>query len=460
MRTRNIALRDRLQATLRANPRMTSSELARQLGVSAQTVRRLFDELPKQTWVAAGRARRARYALRRALRGDPADLPMYAIDATGNGQTLSSLTLVQPEGTLLPLDGTTWPVPTESRDGWWDGLPYPVYAVRPQGYLGRQLAHAEHRNLSVSEDPNGWSDDDILWVLSRCGADVTGNIVLGNDAYTRWLSDKVTGATPLPQKDLAQAYARQAEEAIRGGGGGSSAAGEFPKFTALRELEGAATPHVLVKFSGAGGSAAEQRWADLLVCEHHGLECAARLPGVTAAHSRVLSRDGRVFMEVERFDRVGQHGRLPLVGLDSLVPAFLGSSSTEWPELVGSLHEMGLTDAASVAAVEHLWWFGRLIANTDMHLGNLSFHAEGTFRLAATYDMLPMAYAPLPGGEVPAREFTPALPLPTQRTAWLAACVAAIQFWATAGADTRIGEPFRSLCRANVTHLQRIADRV
>jgi hypothetical protein len=439
---------------------MTSSELARQLGVAAQTVRRLFGELPQPMWVTAGNTRRARYALRRALRGKLADLPMYAIDASGNGHPLSTLTLVQPEGTLLPLDATAWPVPTESRDGWWDGLPYPVDAVRPQGYLGRQLAHAEHRNLGVSEDLDGWSDDDILWVLSRCGADVTGNIVLGNDAYTLWLSNKVEGSAPLPEKDLAQAYARLAGEAVRAGGGGSSAAGEFPKFTALRELEGALTPHVLVKFSGAGGSAAERRWADLLVCEHHGLECAARLPGVSAAHSRVLSHDGRVFIEVERFDRVGQHGRLPLVGLDSLVPAFLGNSSTEWPELVGRLHEMGLSDAASVAAVEHLWWFGRLIANTDMHLGNLSFHVEGTFRLAATYDMLPMAYAPLPGGEVPARELTPALPLPAQRTAWLAACAVAIQFWTAAGADTRISEPFRSLCRTNVTHLQRIADRV
>jgi hypothetical protein len=167
-----------------------------------------------------------------------------------------------------------------------------------------------------------------------------------------------------------------------------------------------------------------------------------------------------MFIEVERFDRVGEHGRLPLVGLDSIVPAFIGSNAVEWPELVGRLHEMGLTDAASAAAVVHLWWFGRLIANIDMHLGNLSFHAEGSFRLAPTYDMLPMAYAPLPGGEVPTREFTPTLPLPTQRTAWLAACVQAIQFWATAGDDTRISEPFRSLCRANATLLQRIAERV
>ena len=180
----------------------------------------------------------------------------------------------------------------------------------------------------------------------------------------------------------------------------------------MREQEGAATPHVLVKFSGAGGSAAEQRWADLLVCEHLALEHAATLPGITAAPSRILTYAGRTFIESERFDRVGQHGRLAICGLDALQHAFIGARSTDWPELAERLHGLALLDATSVAAVEHLWWFGRLIANTDMHLGNLSFHLEQTLRLAPAYDMLPMAYAPLAGGEVPPRDFTPALPLP------------------------------------------------
>ncbi|MDQ2917541.1 MAG: HipA domain-containing protein, partial [Pseudomonadota bacterium] len=166
------------------------------------------------------------------------------------------------------------------------------------------------------------------------------------------------------------------------------------------------------------------------------------------------------FIEVERFDRVGRHGRLSLCGLDVIQAAFIGSRSTDWPELVGRLHRMGLIDAASVRAVEHLWWFGRLIANTDMHLGNLSFHVERTLRLAPTYDMLPMAYAPLPGGEVPPRDFTPALPLPPQRTTWLASCAIAIDFWTQAASDTRISEPFRGICRANATRLRDVAAKV
>ncbi len=460
MRTPNPVIRERLLQALRATPQRSSTELAQQLGVSPQSVRRLLGELPERAVLAAGQTRRVRYALRRALRGVSEDLPLYAIDAAGQGQPLASLALVQPEGTFLPLAGTAWPVPAESQDGWWDGLPYLIYAGRPQGYLGRQLARAEHRNLGVSEDPEQWTDEDILWALSRRGADITGNLLLGNDSYERWLQNKMRGTDPLNAATLADAYVQRAQEAVASGGGDSSVAGEFPKFTAQRDLEGATTPHVLVKFSGAAGSAGEQRWGDLLVCEHRAIECAARLPGITAARSRVLGHGGRVFIEVERFDRVGRHGRLSLCGLDAIQAAFIGSRSTDWPELVGRLHRMGLIDAASVRAVEHLWWFGRLIANTDMHLGNLSFHVGCTLRLAPTYDMLPMAYAPLPGGEVPPRDFTPALPLPPQRTAWLASCVIAIDFWTQAASDTRISEPFRGICRANATRLRDVAAKV
>ena len=187
---------------------------------------------------------------------------------------------------------------------------------------------------------------------------------------------------------------------------------------------------------------------------------ATSLPGIAAANSRILTHSGRTFIEVERFDRVGQHGRLPLCGLDTLQPAFIGARSTDWTELAQRLHGLALLDAASVAAVEHLWWFGRLIANTDMHLGNLAFHVDHTLRLAPAFDMLPMAYAPLAGGEVPPRDFTPPLPLPPQRATWLTACSAAIEFWRGAGNDSRVSELFRNTCRANAVRLADTAVKV
>jgi hypothetical protein len=460
MRTPNPLLRERLRQALRAAPRRGSSELAALLKVTPQTVRRLLDELPGPQLLFAGRTRRARYALRRPLRGMLTDIPVYGIDETGRASALASLALTEPEGTLLPLEGTAWPVPDQSKDGWWDGLPYPVYAARPQGYMGRQFARAEHRALMVPENPDEWSDDDIVWVLSQRGTDVSGNLLLGDAAYDAWFRSKAQAIPIHPERNQPEAYAHLAAQAVAEGGGGSTAAGEFPKFTTVRELVGSATPHVLVKFSGAGGSAAEQRWGDLLVCEHLALECARQLDGITPARSRTLSHGGRVFVEVERFDRLGLHGRRALCGLEAIHPAFLGDRETAWPPLARRLEAMNLLDAASTHAIEALWWYGRLIANTDMHLGNLSFYVDHVLRLAPAYDMLPMAYAPLAGGEVPPRTFTPEHPLPPQRDTWLAACDAALAFWDTAAADGRISEAFRAVCAANARALRAVAEQV
>jgi hypothetical protein len=439
---------------------MAASDLAQQLGVSVPTLHRLLQEADDHV-VATGKARRTRYALRRPLRGDLTELPLYEVDREGRAEQLGTLVPVRPEGTLMSLDGSAWPVPDESRDGWWPGMPYPLYDMRPQGYMGRQFARAEHRQLAVSANPQEWSDDDCLFVLSRSGFDVTGNLILGNPAYERWLNSKVTEAAPLKTAGVAKAYANLAEHAIAAGVAGSSAAGEFPKFTALRELRGSATPHVLVKFSGAGNSPSVRRWADLLVCEHLALACSATLPGVQSAASRIVTHAGRTFLEVERFDRHGLFGRSALVTLETLNAALIGDGAMDWTRLAGRLAAAGLLSADDLLRIDHVWWFGRLIANTDMHTGNLSFRPQGTLAVAPVYDMVPMLYAPLPGGEVPAtRSFDPPLPLPPQRAVWLAACVAAVDFWQQVSVDERISAAFRRIALTNARRLRDLAERV
>ena len=459
MRPRNQVARDQLLPLLGRMPRASAGELATALQVSIPTIHRLLAELPAGRVVSAGRTRRTRYALRRPLRGDLSDIPLYAIDSSGKASLVSRLALIHPQGTLLALGDLGWPVPEESRDGWWDGLSYPIYDIRPQGYLGRNFARAEHERFGVSENPDEWSNDDIVFVLSRAGTDAIGNLLLGDEAYQRWLRAKLTAREPQSDAKLGESYAQQAELAITAGIPASSAGGEFPKFTAMRE-NGQSTPHVIVKFSGAGNSAAELRWGDLLVCEQLALECVATLHAVASAHTRILRHAGRIFLESERFDRAGLYGRLPVATLGALSAVFLGDPSTDWTRLVMRLHDMGHADIETVHGVERLWWFGHLIGNTDMHLANLSFRVSSTFRTAPAYDMLPMAYAPLPGGEVPARNFTPRLPSPPQRDVWQIACKAAIEFWRAASGDTRVSESFREVCMANLRQLTETAAHV
>jgi hypothetical protein len=56
---------------------------------------------------------------------------------------------------------------------------------------------------------------------------------------------------------------------------------------------------------------------------------------------------------------------------------------------------------------EVLWLFGKLIYNTDMHLGNLTMGIAGNiFKLLPVYDMCSMGFAPK-SREVPLYRFTP-----------------------------------------------------
>jgi hypothetical protein len=460
MSTKKQLTGDRLGAVLARRAAVRAADLATALGISVPTLHRLLHDTQEPILVA-GKARRTRYALRRSVRGDPGEYPLYAIDESGRATQVTSLAPVYPHGCWMPLAGTDWPLVDEAREGWWDGLPYPLYDMRPQGYMGRQLARAVHRHLAVGDNPDLWNDDDLLVVLSRVGTDLSGNLILGDLACERWQQGVLQPVEPLRESATAAGYSRLAEQALAAGLAGSSAAGEFPKFTASRERADSATPQVLVKFSGADASPAVIRWADLLVCEHLALECAGTMPASVSASSRILTHAGRTFLEIERFDRHGQFGRSPLISLETANAALLGLDPGDWTRLADGLAAADLLSATEAQRIHHLWWFGRLITNTDMHLGNLSFRpSQRQLRLAPTYDMLPMLYAPLPGGELPVAGFDPPLPLPRQRESWLTACRAAIDFWDQAATDRRISEGFRMIVRGHGGRLREMAERI
>lgn len=461
MRPQNTVARAQLDSILRRQGLCSAAELADQLGVSIPTILRIIQARSDEI-VRMGTTKLARYALLRALRGKADPIPVYRINAQGQGLHCGMLNLIAPSGSILSLRSLGWPTDAEHVSGVWDGLPYPLYDMRPQGYLGRCFARKAAIDLEVPPDPDAWSDDHIAYVLSRRGADTLGNLIVGDDAYTLWLQSIAAPESAIPPEQQASRYAQMATEATAIVGGGSSVGGEFPKFTAKRTLADSATPHVIVKFSGADASAPVQRWADLLVCEHLALQAIQSNTPLLAARSRILQAEGRTFLEVERFDRSGEFGRMPLISLTSLDAAFIGLGSGDWPVLTEKLVKLAMIPKALTFESLVLWWFGRLIGNNDMHLGNLSFQFDpeqgknATLRMAPAYDMLPMLYAPLSGGEVPARQFTPELPLPRHAEAWKLACTAAVDFWGTSSRDDRISKSFRDICSENQVQLSRL----
>jgi hypothetical protein len=439
---------------------ISTGELVQTLGVSAPSVHRMLLELGGDL-VSAGQTRQRRHALRRWLRGTVSSLPVFAIDAQGRAGAMTTIELVQPEGSLALLDPQVWP-PTEADDGWWDSLPYPLFDMRPQGYLGRLVARALAQPLHVSDNPEEWSFDDVLAYLMQYGSDSTGNLIVGEQAMQAWSRERARGLEGIPAAQVGPRYLELAEVAVGQGVPGSSAGGEFPKFTAVRELAGADTPHVIVKFSGSDDSAPVRRWSDLLVCEHLALEAMQGVGGIPVARSRIVQHGGRTFLESERFDRHGDFGRSAVITLSSVDGALVGSGVTEWPRVLRARGAGELFTPELIARGEEMFWFGRFIGNSDMHTGNLSLRPLGrNFGGAPAYDMLPMMYAPMRGGEVPAREFDPSgFPVPPagREEAWQRMLRAALAFWEAAAEDARITEGFRQICADNAQALERWAE--
>ena len=332
------------------------------------------------------------------------------------------------------------------QDGWFAGSPYFLDDMRPQGFLGRHFARRHADLLQVSADPKLWSEDDVLQALLLLGSDMPGDLVLGEPALRVWLARSQLPVPALADEAVAWAYLQKAEEVLANGEAGSSVGGEFPKFTALRMVAGQPA-HVIVKFSGSDGAPGSQRWADLLVCEHLALNAVRDHLGLPAAVSRIYQAGGRTFLEVVRFDRQGALGRMPVCSWSAINAALFGLAGKPWTDAADALRQRGLVSADCHTQLQRLWLFGQLIANTDMHDGNLSF--EPGLQLAPVYDMLPMAYAPVRGLELPTRDFQPALPLPAEQAAWRVAASAAVHFWRAAADDARISQDFRVLCQQN-----------
>jgi hypothetical protein len=423
--------------------------------LSRATMMRMVRELGDQV-VVRGAARRTSYAARRPLRGSTESIPVYRIDRKGRGEQIAVLDPIYPAGCALryeqPLE---WPLAPEMRDGWFPGLPYPLDDMRPQGFLGRNFARNYAGLLQVGPDPQKWPEDDILYMLAQLGHDTAGNYIIGEAAYRRHLDTLQQGHEMVPER----AYPELAAAAMQAGDAGSSAGGEFPKFTAFRE-HGGERAHVIVKFSGNDQTPGTQRWADLLVCEHLALDTVSAELRLPAARSRIHRAGQRTFLEVERFDRHGEFGRSAVCSWAALDAALFGMAGENWSRAAARLLAQRYISADTHAQINRLWHYGRLIANSDMHEGNLAFvpgeAGQPPLALAPAYDMLPMLYAPARGVELPQRDYAPLLPLPVERDDWLAAADAAMVFWRAASTDERISAGFRAVCKANGKELKRL----
>jgi len=171
--------------------------------------------------------------------------------------------------------------------------------------------------------------------------------------------------------------------------------------------------------------------------------------GIPAAKTALLESEGRLFLEVVRFDRVGRFGRLPMVSLRAIDNEFYGRQDN-W---AAAAKRMETDQSISQVDARNLRWlsvFGDLMANMDQHFGNISLAGKpGRYSLLPAYDMLPMFYRPM-DGTAPVKPSKPPAFITAAAGEWDSALRAAAVFWSRAGEDLRISRDFRVICRANL----------
>ena len=133
-----------------------------------------------------------------------------------------------------------------------------------------------------------------------------------------------------------------------------------------------------------------------------------------------------------------------MVSLQAIDAEYVGLGSN-WHRVVDVLSEKGLVGRRDVHDVKTLWCFGKLIHNTDMHLGNLSFAIDGSlFRVLPAYDMCSMGFAPRSGGDIPPFNFVPKNPESSELDEIMSSMKdIARNFWRRVARDDRISEAFK-----------------
>jgi hypothetical protein len=371
-----------------------AKSLASMLKISQPTFsRRIAPLINKGDVLRAGKARSSLYAGVRSIRGLPAgeEIPLYLVDGSGKPRLLAGTMPVLPEGLFVNGPVVSFGESYLPGNGLYDTVPFYLDSMRPEGFLGRNICRSIARESSLPSDLRNWNSDHLLWYLYHHGNDVPGSLIYGQKSLEKFLREEPL-AIPFAKKS--REYAELAERSLEGSPVGSSAGGERPKFTAFSEmLLGRDTRHVIVKFSPRDNTPEAERWRDLLMAEFHALKLLSE-NGFHSSSANLLDSNGRIMLEIQRYDRVGNKGRRPWVSLASIDDHLLGQRdairSTLRRMLRAGLIEMDEAREGITASL-----FGDFIGNTDQHPGNVSFTWDDAgLHPGPHYDILPMYYMP------------------------------------------------------------------
>ena len=441
MNVSKIDLTNHLRALLAQGGVRTARQLQDATGKSQPSISLALARLGAEV-CKLGAARSTRYALAQPILGLAARQPLTWTTPTGLQQSFGELTFLRSgQVHVRTLQGLDWlGAPGE--------LPWFLQALRPQGFLGRQLTRLRP---DYPADPDQWSTEQVLYMATNHANDPPGALHLGSPKGRR-VSDMPTAVSD--RTAYLDARARSIHETLPAA---SSAGGEQPKFTTELDDADGRHKHLIVKFSPPRGTPFGERWHDLLHLEHLALTVLAD-KGVAVATTQIVESAERTYLVSERFDRVGLMGKRHVVALAAVRDAFVPGPLQNWVLTCQALAAKGLLSSEALNTVASVFMFGQQIGNTDMHHGNLSFFVDDVMKprlmLTPVYDMLPMLWRPdTHGGDL---STAPVQPQP--QAAGFAAQAAHAQawardYWARAAGVTAISSALRAASAVNLVRL-------
>lgn len=417
----------------------TPKALRQTLQISQPTLSRAINR-NRETISSLGAGRSTLYAIARPLRAIGSELPVYQVDDEGSVLKVGTLHIL--------INGEYYWNGSIAHSGLLGQLPWFIENLRPEGFLGR--AFAQHCNyIMLPPRLSDWSNDHLLQALAQAGADLSGDLIVGNEAMNQFLLGE-KGEDDIPHSTQRETlYPVLAERALAGDPPGSSAGGEQPKFCI--QLRTPDITNVLVKFSPPTDSMEGQRWADLILCEYLALQTMNEA-GHAAATARYFTFGSRSFLEVERFDRIELFGRRGICSLGILDSEFIGSERDYWHRAARQLHDVKKINTKDMHSIFWQEAFGLLIGNSDQHFGNISFFTNSLprFDRCPAYDMLPMFYRPTPSGEIVERYYQAPTPCPELMAYWDDAKRWAQVFWQKVVNHREISDAFKDIATHHV----------
>ncbi|VAW43668.1 hypothetical protein MNBD_GAMMA02-1188 [hydrothermal vent metagenome] len=411
---------------------ITQKEIQKITQLSQATVSRCLKKLSQSLLVLPDSSPR-KYAL-----PDPGISPNHydldEIDEHGKQSVLGSVYAITGGEFFVTLtQGTSKLFLGQSKDGLYDGLPFFLDDMRPQGFLGQQVAkQLSAVNKYYPSKLSLWNSNHILKYLSEYGDELPGNLIFGDGL--------VTPIREIVSPINTESYDFICRQIKEGTVPKSSAGGEQQKFTAFNKEMNA---DVIVKYTSNENDAVTRRWKDILVTEFHALKILADIK-TPAAEVRLLDQNSRFYLETKRFDRLGLFGRRSMFSLLSIDMEYIGFGEN-WYQIANELFKLNLLSETDRNYVSILWHFSQLIANTDAHLGNISFGIKDeSFTLLPIYDMCTMAIAPKLNSLDSIAFTLPSVDILNIGEDFKETIVkAAIEFWQKVGDDARISNEFQ-----------------